>query len=105
MVPVPPFAIVRVPVIVESVEDAIHAGAPFWSVRMRPSVDEARVVRFVDEFAKRMSPEVYEDLPVPPFAAESAVFKVRLPTLSMVKRVVVAKDAEEEAIEKRTGPA
>ena len=73
MVPVPPFAIASVPVIEESVDVAIHVGLPFWIVRTNPSVEDASVVRFVDELAKMMSPDVNEERPVPPLLAAMAV--------------------------------
>ena len=72
----PPFVIARVPVICESVEVAIHDGFPFCNVRTRPSVEEARVVKLVEEFAYKISPDVYDVMLVPPCA--TVAFPVRL---------------------------
>ena len=89
MVPVPPFAIASVPVIVERVEVAIHAGFPFWSVRINPSVDEATVVKEEAEFAYNKSPEVNDVNPVPPlFAAIAVAFHVPDPIVPSVVRFV-----------------
>src|ERR1043166_3257086 len=94
--PVPPFDTDRVPEILASVVVATHVGMPLASERTKPSVVEATRASDVGVFAYKISPAVYEEIPVPPFAAVRAVESVSEPS-----------DAnEEEAVEpKRAVPA
>jgi hypothetical protein len=76
-------------------EVATHCGPPVMKFvwRMVPPVEEARVVRSDDEVAKIRSPARYEERPVPPFAAERAVAKVRAPVEEKVDVAVPPKYA------------
>src|SRR3989442_1127683 len=79
VVPVPPLATVRVPVISASVEEAIHVGLPFWSASTNPLVEDATAASVEAEFAYKMSPAVNDPSPVPPLATGNVPVKVMLP--------------------------
>ena len=79
---VPPFATVSVPVMLESVDVATQAGLPSLRVRINPLVEDATFVSTVGEEAYKISPDVYDDWPVPPFPPVSAVISVRTPAES-----------------------
>jgi len=78
------------------VEVATYDGAPVVKLvwRIEPPVDEATRANVLAEFAYRMSPAVYEEMPVPPFAAVSAEARVSAPVEEKDEVAVAPKAAE-----------
>ena len=75
----PPFAIARVPEMVESVVVATHCGMPSRYARTKPGVPAEVVARLPALLPKRMAPELMVAQPVPPLATG------RMPVTSLVR--------------------